>query len=171
MLAPLGADITGSRYLEPDGRFPNHVPTPEDSAAMAAITEATVTNGCDLGIIFDTDVDRCAVVDKDGREINRNRLIALMSAIVLEETPGSTIVTDSVTSDELKDFITGLGGVHRRFKRGYRNVINEAVRLNGEGIPCLLAIETSGPGALRENYFLDDGAYMVPKSIKNGPSA
>jgi phosphomannomutase len=166
VLAPLGADITGSRYLEPDGRFPNHIPNPEDKEAMAAITEATIANGCDLGIIFDTDVDRCAVVDKEGKEINRNRLIALMSAIVLEEAPGSTIVTDSVTSDELKTFIEkNLGGVHHRFKRGYKNVINEALRLNKEGSLSLLAIETSGHGALKENYFLDDGAYMVAKIL------
>lgn len=40
--------------------------------------------GCDLGIIFDTDVDRSAVVDGDGTPINSNRFIALMAAIVLQ---------------------------------------------------------------------------------------
>ena len=28
ILAPLGADTEGSRYLEPDGMFPNHIPNP-----------------------------------------------------------------------------------------------------------------------------------------------
>jgi len=89
-----------------------------------------------------------------------------MSAIVLEEDPGATIVTDSVTSSQLKDFIEGrLGGVHRRFKRGYKNVINESIRLNNEGISSPLAMETSGHGALRENYFLDDGAYLSAKLV------
>ncbi|MEG2074730.1 MAG: phosphomannomutase/phosphoglucomutase, partial [Angelakisella sp.] len=45
------------------------------------------------------------------------------------------------------------------------NVINEAIRLNSEGYNSPLAIETSGHGALRENYFLDDGAYMSAKII------
>ncbi|MBQ8495325.1 MAG: phosphomannomutase/phosphoglucomutase, partial [Clostridia bacterium] len=58
VLAPLGADITGSRYLEPDGNFPNHIPNPENAEAMASICEATVASGADLGVIFDTDVDR-----------------------------------------------------------------------------------------------------------------
>lgn len=166
VLNPLGADTRGSQFLEPDGRFPNHIPNPENPQAMEAITSATLHNGCDLGIIFDTDVDRCAVVDANGKEINRNRLIGLMSAIVLEECPTSAIVTDSVTSQELKTFINQtLGGVHHRFKRGYKNVINEGIRLNAEGTDCLLAIETSGHGALRENYFLDDGAYMVAKML------
>lgn len=91
------------------GMFPNHIPNPEDKAAMKAITQAVLENKADLGIIFDTDVDRLqsirfgsvelsttnlklrifscrsAAVDSSGRELNRNRLIALISAIVLEE--------------------------------------------------------------------------------------
>lgn len=166
VLAPLGADVSASRYLEPDGHFPNHIPNPEDKNAMASITQAVTQNGCDLGLIFDTDVDRAGAVDADGEELNRNRLIALMSAIVLENDPGATIVTDSVTSSQLAAFITkDLGGVHHRFKRGYRNVINEAIRLNKEGISAPLAMETSGHGALRENYFLDDGAYLCVKIL------
>lgn len=166
VLERLGADVSGSRYLEPDGMFPNHVPNPEDKTAMAAITEATVQSGADLGIIFDTDVDRAGCVDKNGNEINRNPLIALAAAIALEGNEGGTIVTDSVTSAGLKSFINDdLGGVHHRFKRGYKNVINEAVRLNNEGINSPLAIETSGHAALRENYFLDDGAYLITKII------
>ena len=49
--------------------------------------------------------------------------------------------------------------------RGYKNVINESVRLNKEGKESLLAMETSGHGALKENYFLDDGAYLSAKII------
>ena len=112
-------------------------------------------------MIFDTDCDRAAIVDADGREINRNRLIALISAILLDEKPGQTIVTDSVTSSGLKNFINAWGGEHYRYKRGYRNVIDEAIRLNAEGIECPLAIETSGHAAMKENYFLDDGMYLV----------
>ncbi|KAG5533205.1 hypothetical protein RHGRI_027424 [Rhododendron griersonianum] len=162
VLEPLGAITTGSQFLEPDGLFPNHIPNPEDKAAMKAITQAVLDNKADLGIIFDTDVDRSAAVDSTGRELNRNRLIALMSAIVLEDHPGTTIVTDSVTSDGLTAFIEGkLGGKHHRFKRGYRNVIDEAIRLNSIGEESHLAIETSGHGALKENHWLDDGAYLM----------
>ena len=167
VLEPLGADITGSQFLEPDGMFPNHVPNPEDKTAMAAISSAVLENSCDLGIIFDTDVDRSACVDENGREINRNALIALAAAIALEDNEGGTIVTDSVTSSGLKVFLEEtLGGKHCRFKRGYRNVINEAKRLNlEEMVNAPLAIETSGHAAMRDNYFLDDGAYLATKII------
>lgn len=165
ILRQLGANTNGSQFLDPDGTFPNHIPNPEDDEAMASIQKATIENDADLGIIFDTDVDRAAIVDKGGKIINRNALIALMSAIVLEEYPGTTIVTDSVTSDGLSKFIKAKGGVHHRFKRGYKNVINESRRLNNSGIESALAIETSGHGALKENFFLDDGAYTITKII------
>lgn len=166
VLEPLGADISGSQFLEPDGMFPNHIPNPENETAMASICQAVKASGADLGVIFDTDVDRGAAVDSQGEEINRNRLVALASAIALEGNPGGTVVTDSITSDGLKEYIeTALGGQHHRFKRGYKNVINEALRLNQEGVNCPLAIETSGHAAMRENHFLDDGAYLVTKIL------
>lgn len=166
VLLPLGADITGSQFLEPDGMFPNHIPNPENAEAMKAICSATVKNKADLGVIFDTDVDRAGCVASDGEEINRNRLVALSSIIALENNEGGTVVTDSVTSSGLKKFIENkLGGVHYRYKRGYRNVINKQIELNEKGINCPLAMETSGHAALRENYYLDDGAYLMTKII------
>lgn len=164
VLKPLGADTTGSQFLEPDGRFPNHIPNPENETAMQSVCAAVVKNKADFGIIFDTDVDRAGAVAPDGEEINRNRLIALISAILLEEKAG-VIVTDSVTSDGLAAFIKAHGGIHRRYKRGYKNVINESKRLNAEGQYSPLAIETSGHAALKENYFLDDGAYLVTRLL------
>ena len=166
ILEPLGADTSGSVFLEPDGNFPNHVPNPENPQAMEAIQKATLDSKADLGVIFDCDGDRAAVVMSDGQEVNRDALIALMAAIVAEQFPNTTVVTDSVTSDYLTEFLENeLHMKHLRFKRGYKNVINESVRLNSLGEESQLAIETSGHGALKENYFSDDGAYMSVKII------
>lgn len=164
VLIPLGADVSGSQFLEPDGTFPNHIPNPEDKEAIKSLSRAVIANKADLGVIFDTDVDRAALVGPDGKEINRNRLIALISAILLKEKAG-VIVTDSVTCNSLTDFIESLGGKHLRFKRGYKNVIDKCAELNAEGIYSPLAIETSGHAALKENYLLDDGAYLVVRLL------
>lgn len=164
VLKPLGADTDGSQFLEPDGYFPNHIPNPEDKVAIDSISSAVKREKADLGIIFDTDVDRAACVDENGGEINRNALIALVSAILLKEKPG-TIVTDSVTSDGLTEFIESLGGKHLRFKRGYKNVIDKCRELNDSGEYSPLAIETSGHAAFKENYYLDDGAYLITKIL------
>ncbi len=42
VLSPLGADVSGSINLEPDGRFPNHIPNPENSYAMECACKATL---------------------------------------------------------------------------------------------------------------------------------
>lgn len=161
VLEPLGADTRGSVNLEPDGRFPGHTPNPEEGEAMRAAGQAVLSAGAQLGIVFDADCDRAALVDGQGVGINRNRLIALLCAA--QKTDGSvgTVVTDSVTSLGLTRFIDRLGGQQLRYMRGYKNVIDKAVELNGQGVDCPLAVETSGHCAFRDNHFLDDGAYMV----------
>ncbi|KAM4108879.1 hypothetical protein ACB094_03G079100 [Castanea mollissima] len=165
VLDKLGADTFGSLHLNPDGMFPNHIPNPEDKIAMALTRDAVLQNTADLGIVFDTDVDRSGVVDNKGNPINGDKLIALMSAIVLREHPETTIVTDARTSMALTRFIVNRGGHHCLYRVGYRNVIDKGVHLNEDGIEAHLMMETSGHGALKENHFLDDGAYMVVKII------
>lgn len=165
VLAVLGADTTGSQFLEPDGNFPNHIPNPDNKEAMASIQGAVLREKADLGVIFDTDVDRSAVVAKNGEVINRNNLIAVLSSITLAEHPGTRIVTNSPTTNHLKKFIESKGGIQVRYISGYRNVINKMIALNEAGLDCQLAIETSGHAAFKENYFLDDGAYVIAKIL------
>ena len=169
VLKPLGADVSASQYLEPDGMFENHAPNPEDKEAMNAISMRVITSGADMGLIFDTDVDRSAAVDSRGRDISRNGIVAMAAALIAEEHRGTTVVTDSITSRQLSEFLEKeLGLKHLRFKRGYRNVINKAIELNSKGIDSQLAIETSGHAAFKENYFLDDGAYLATKIVIKG---
>lgn len=165
VLETLGADTQGSQFLEPDGHFPNHIPNPDNPEAMASIKAAVLENHADLGVIFDTDVDRSAVVTASGEVLNRNNLIAVLSVILLKEHPGTRIVTNSPTTDHLKTFIERHGGKQVRYISGYRNVINKAIQLNHAGLDCQLAIETSGHAAFKENYFLDDGAYVIAKLL------
>lgn len=164
VLQQLGAITDGSINLQPDGNFPKHVPNPEDPAAINALRDAVLASHAELGITFDTDVDRAALVDGNGTLINRDNLIALTAAAVMDGKP-ATIVTDSVTTDGLTDFINNLGGKHIRYKRGYNNVISEAKRRNEKGEYCPLAIETSGHAAFADNYFMDDGAYLICKLL------
>jgi len=166
VLKELGADTSGSCFLEPDGTFPNHIPNPENKAAMEAAKTATVQSHSDLGLIFDTDVDRMSAVLSDGTEVNRDAIIAMTAAILAPDYPHSTIVTDSVTSDRLTFFLEQeLGLTHLRYMRGYKNVINKCRELNEQGIISPLAMETSGHGALKDNYYLDDGAFLAVKLV------
>lgn len=166
VLKPLGADISASQFLEPNGMFPNHIPNPENKEAIASACEMVKKSNSDFGLVFDTDVDRMGCVSSSGEEINRNRLVALASVIALDGNNGGTVVTDSLTSDGLRAFIEEeLGGKQLRFKRGYKNVIDKSIELNHAGVNSPLAIETSGHAALKENYFLDDGAFLATKIV------
>jgi phosphomannomutase len=135
---------------------------------VAATIRAVATARADIGIILDADGDRCGLVlgARDGRPplpVTRNRLIALLSRIVLQRYPGSVVVTDSVTSEGLARFLAAHGGVHLRAKKGYRSVIDAARRADADPAlpPCHLAVETSGHAAVKENRWLDDGAYLA----------
>ena len=149
VLERMGADVSGSLYLEP-------------------ICKAVRDNDADLGIIFDTDGDRSAAVGPGGVPIARNEIVALAAALAAEDYPGGTVVTDSVTSNELHEFLEGkLGLKHLRYRRGYRNVINKAKELNAAGEQAFLAIETSGHAAYSDNYYLDDGAFLAVQIVIN----
>ena len=162
-LEELGVETEGSLT---NGEGAPFTPTsPDDPASLEAVAQAVAEYRADLGVVFTSDGTRAAFIDQDGRPIAHNRLIALVAALLLDTQPGLTLVTDSVTSSGLSAFIAEWGGIHYRFKRGYRNVIDEAVRLNEEGIDCPLAIETSGHAAFRENGFLDDGLYLATRLI------
>ena len=119
-----------------------------------------------LGLIFDTDVDRSSAVDENGKEISRNAIVAMAAALIADKYPGSTVVTDSITSDRLHDYLEEVLNLrHLRYKRGYRNVINKSIELNNKGIPSYLAIETSGHAAYKDNFFLDDGAFLATRIV------
>jgi len=163
-LEALGVEVEGSLF-PPEGGPEGFIADPDDPAVVDAVADAVRACRADLGVAFSADGSRVSIVDGGGRPIAQNRLIALAAAMLLDSRPGSTFVTDSVTSSGLSDFIAEWGGIHYRFKRGYRNVIGEAVRLNAEGIDCPLAIETSGHAAFRDNGFLDDGAYLATRVI------
>jgi len=167
VLAPLGADISPSINLEPDGSFPAHMPNPEEKAHVEATMSAVAASFADVGVMLDTDVDRCGLIDGmryPPEPVNTNRLIALCARVALEAAGGKgVIVTDPVTSAGMAQYIREYGGQHDRFKMGYRNVIDRAAEMQPE--PALLAIETSGHSAWRDNAFVDDGTYTAARLI------
>jgi len=73
------------------------------------------------------------------------------------------IVTDPLTSSGMGAFIEARGGTHDRFKLGYRSVIDRAAATAPE--QALLAIETSGHSAWRDNAFVDDGCYTAARLL------
>lgn len=171
VLKGLGADVSGSIHLEPNPEFPHGVPNPEYRPMIEETIRACQACQADLGIMLDTDADRCGFVVPTGHDnqyepLNRNRLIALLGVIFAETAPGCAIVTDSVTSEGLAAFLTGLGLQHVRYLKGYANVIQKAQELTEAGIAnAQVAVETSGHCAMQENRYLDDGTYTAARVV------
>ena len=187
VLENLGANVEGSINTMPDANFPRGVPNPENYNMIEETIKACEAANADLGILLDTDADRCGMVaprkyrkvlgmqkgegvrfePSDYEPINRNRLIALMGVIYARQSPGCTIVTDSVTSNGLSKFLEEeLNLRHIRYLRGYANVIRKAKSVNADmSAIAEVAIETSGHCAVRENDFLDDGTFTALKVL------
>ena len=173
VLEPMGADISGSQFLEPDGMFPYHSADPCSREAIASISRAVVENGADLGIIFDSDAGRSVLIGPDGKAVSGNSVIALAAALAADDYPGGTVVTDSVTSAELGDFLENrLKLRHLRYKRCFRDVISKAVEINSSVAGddpgrVFLAADTSGHTAFADNFFFDDGTFLATQVIIN----
>jgi phosphomannomutase len=90
-----------------------------------------------------------------------------MGVIYARQSPGCSIVTDSVTSNGLSKFLEEeLDVRHIRYLRGYANVIRKAKSVNTDmSAIAEVAIETSGHCAVRENDFLDDGTFTALKVL------
>lgn len=184
VLENLGANLEGSINTVPDAAFPRGIPNPENENMIQETIIACEAANADLGILLDTDADRCGMVAprtytkmledkgvcfKPSRfePLNRNRLIALIGVIYARQSPGCAIVTDSVTSNGLSKFLEeDLNLRHIRYLRGYANVIQKAKSVNAEmSANAEVAIETSGHCAVRENDFLDDGTFTALKVL------
>lgn len=105
ILHDLGADVSNSIHLTPNGSFPaSGVPNPEYSAMIDETMRACEDCDADIGIMLDTDADRCGfIVPRENGQssvcrkyeaLNRNRLIALLAVIFQSSSPGCTFVTD-----------------------------------------------------------------------------
>ena len=91
VLKNLGADVSASINVDPDPTFPNGVPNPENTGMAEMTIAACQTANADLGIMLDTDADRCGLIvprsiNEDGtcndyETLSGNRLIALMGVI------------------------------------------------------------------------------------------
>lgn len=156
LLRDLGADTSASIHQDIHEKFPKHIANPEDKLAMEYTKQAVLGSNADLGIVLDTDADRCGIVDSSGKLLNRNGLIAIVAKIAIKNS-GDVIVTDSSTSNGLKKYVESLDGRLIRYKKGYRSVIE----LGKDTAGAVAAIEASGHGGWAENRWIDDGCYTA----------
>ena len=93
----------------PDGRFPHRPPNPALPENLAALGEAVRAHGAAVGIGFDGDGDRVGVVDENGRPLDNDDIMVLLSRQYLASEPGA-IIYDAKCSMVVPEEVTKAGG-------------------------------------------------------------
>ena len=160
LLERLGCRVEGL-YVEPDGRFPNHVADPTVEKNMVDLQRVVRERQCDAGVGFDGDADRVGVVDEKGRLLWGDELLVLFARSVLRQRPGA-VVFDVKCSQALVQEVERLGGRPEMWRTGYPH-IQSRMRETGAD----LAGEMSGHMYFADRYFgYDDGIYAACRALE-----
>lgn len=162
LLRDLGCDVI-ELYTQPDAKFPNHVPDPEDPHMMVDLAQKVRDHHADIGIGIDADGDRFGSVDEQGNFISADRVILLLAKDVLGRHPGKKILYDVKCSRLLNDLIPGFGGVPLMHVTGHAP-IKQSLR---DDPNIILGGEVSGHLFFVEDYYkIDDALYAMATIIK-----
>jgi phosphomannomutase/phosphoglucomutase len=158
LLRRLGCDVT-ELHCESDGRFPNHLPDPEDPENVVDLQEKVVETGADLGLAWDGDADRVGVIDERGRRHEADLILVLLARDLLRRHPGAKVVFDVKSSQVLVDDVRKHGGVPVMWKTGHSHLKR---KMREDRI--LLGGEVSGHMFFAEGYYgVDDGILAACK--------
>lgn len=139
-------------YLELDGTFPNHEANPLDSSTLVDLQRTVREHGCDIGLAFDGDADRCFVVDERGDVVTPSAITALVAARHLAVEPGATVLHNVICSRAVPEIITERGGTPVRTPVGHSLIKAEMARTG-----AVFGGEHSGHFYFREFYLADSG--------------
>lgn len=122
-------------FCETDGTFPNRPPNPAYPQNLQKLGDKVKEVGADLGIGFDGDGDRAGFVDENGRAVDNDDILVLLSRNYLENKPG-TIIYDAKCSMVVPEQITEAGGQPIMARAGHtfckRKFIDEDALFAGE---------------------------------------
>jgi len=138
--------------FELDGTFPAHHPDPSDPKNLEQLQAAVVEHGADLGIAFDGDADRVAMVDEQGQIVSGSLLTGLFARVMLKRHPGEKVLFDLTSGLAVEDCVREAGGEPMVAPVGHSR-IKERMRK----VDALFAGEQSGHYYFRDFYYCDSG--------------
>jgi phosphomannomutase/phosphoglucomutase len=158
LLRRLGCEVI-ELHCDSDGRFPNHLPDPEDPDNVVDLQQKVVEVGADLGLAWDGDADRVGVIDERGRRHEADLILVLLARDLLKRHPGAKVVFDVKSSQVLVDDVKKHGGVPVMWKTGHSHLKR---KMREDGI--LLGGEVSGHMFFADGYYgVDDGILAACK--------
>ncbi|MCD6417736.1 phosphomannomutase/phosphoglucomutase [bacterium] len=145
-------------FWEPDGNFPNHLPSPIEPENTQTLRETVIRKKLDFGVAFDGDADRMFIVDEKGQLVGGDIITAMVSRNMLEKYPGSKIVYNLICSKTVPEIVKKYGGTPIRSRVGHA-FIKPIMREQN----AVFGGEHSGHFYFRDNWFADSGliAFLV----------
>ena len=139
-------------FEELDGTFPNHPADPLNPDNLVDLQRRVLETGADVGLAFDGDADRVFLVDELARPISGSTTTAMVAAVMLGRSPGSTILYNLICSKTVPEVIAERGGVGVRTRVGH-SYIKQVMAETG----ALFGGEHSGHYYFRDNFRADSG--------------
>ncbi len=148
-------------FCEPDGRFPNRSPDPTAPGALDALAARVLTEQAHLGLAYDGDGDRLALVDEQGQRVLGDQIMMILARDILQNGPAK-IVYEILCTQALADDVTAHGGEPVMTPSGYA-FVHEAMQQTG----AALGGELSGHLFFKEPDFRFDDAILATVKFLN----
>ncbi|WP_419812755.1 phosphomannomutase/phosphoglucomutase [Bacterioplanoides sp.] len=161
LMEMLNIDYT-ALYCEVDGNFPNHHPDPSQPHNLADLQKAVIEQQADLGLAFDGDGDRVALIDNQGKIIWPDRLLMLLIEDILPRNPGRDVIYDVKSSRHLAPLISRHGGRPTMWKTGHSLMKKRMKDSN-----AIVGGEFSGHFYIQDRWYgFDDGLYTAARLLE-----
>ena len=161
ILREAGCEVV-EQYTDIQGENRHHDANPSTMGMLEAMAEGVKKNAVDIGLGFDDDGDRLGAVDEKGEVIWPDRILILLSRLLLKEESGAKIVFDVKSTEALPEDIKAHGGVPVMWKTGHSYIKAKAREIKAD-----LAGERSGHIIYFHNYYgFDDALFAALKLLE-----
>ncbi len=147
-------------YANPDGNFPNHHPDPSVEENLSDLKKAMKQNDIKIGIAFDGDADRLALLSEN-YSFKGDELAILFAKKMLKDGLKPIIIGEVKCSMVMYDEINKIGKAIM-YKTGHSNLKVKLKETNAH-----LAAEMSGHIFFNDRYFgYDDAIYSSLRALE-----
>ena len=160
LLRDLGLDVI-ELYCELDGNFFGRGPDPTSAKALTDLSKFVQAQGADLGLAYDGDGDRLALVDERGNRVLGDQIMMILARDILHHGPAK-IVYEILCTQALADDVLTHGGEPVMTPSGYAFVHEAMHKVNG-----VLGGELSGHLFFNEAGFRFDDAILATIKLLN----
>ena len=136
-----------------DGSFPHHEANPFQPENVVDLQKLVISEGCDVGVIYDGDADRVMFVDENGGFIAPDLIIALLGEyFVKQEGRTGTVLQDIRSSKSVAEYLEPLGCQIAMWKVGRAFAAPRLREIDG-----VWGGEVAGHYYFRDFYYSDSG--------------